>query len=209
MLSLDHYLIERIKQGDLKAFDELYCRYLKPIYGYIYKRVNHREDAEDITQDVFVRVFRHIKNFRGEASFATWLYLIAKNEISRFFRKRSQLKKFLKGSHIYPEEGFSFVEIGEREHSIFLLYQAIKTLPLGQQEAVILHAIQEFSFSKISLTLGQSKETIKSIYHRAIRNLRKYFKKKRRFLLEQKTRAYDPSSFPVSKRAKTRQRPFL
>jgi len=210
MLSLDHYLIERIKQGDLKAFDELYCRYLKPIYGYIYKRVNHREDAEDITQDVFVRVFRHIKNFRGEASFATWLYLIAKNEISSFFRKRSQLKKFLKESHIYPEKGFSFVEIGEKEHSIFLLYQAIKTLPLRQRKALILHAIQEIPFSKISLTLGESEEVVtKSIYYRAIRNLRKYFKKKRRFLLEQKTRAYDPSSFPVSKRAKTRQRSFL
>lgn len=64
MLFLDHYLVERIKQSDLKAFDELYRRYLKPIYGYIYKRVNHREDAQDITQDVFVRVFRHIKDFR-------------------------------------------------------------------------------------------------------------------------------------------------
>ncbi len=64
MLSLDYYLIERIKQSDLKAFDELYRRYLKPIYGYIYKRVNHREDAQDITQDVFTRVFRHIKDFR-------------------------------------------------------------------------------------------------------------------------------------------------
>lgn len=184
MLSLDHCLIERIKHGDLKAFDELYCRYLKPIYGYIYKRVNHREDAEDITQNVFVRVFRHIKDFRSEASFATWLYLIAKNETSRFFRKRSQLKKFLKESHLYPKEGFSFVETGEKEHLIFLLYQAIKSLPSRQREAVILHAIQEFSFSKISLTLGESKEAIKSIYYRAIRNLRKYFKKKRRFLLE-------------------------
>lgn len=209
MLSLDHYLIERIKQGDLKAFDELYWRYLKPIYGNIYKRINHREDAENITQDVFTRVFRHIKNFRGEASFATWLYLVTKNEISRFFRKRSQLKKFLKESHIYLEKGFSFMEIGEKEHSIFLLCQAIKTLPLRQQEAVILHAIQEIPFSKISLTLGESEEVAKSTYCRAIRNLKKYFKKKRRFLLEQKTRAYDLSSFPVSKRAKTRQRSFL
>ena len=203
MLSLDHYLIERIKQSDLKAFDELYRRYVKPIYGYIYKRVNHREDAQDITQDVFVRVFRHIKEFRGEASFVTWLYLIAKNEISRFFRKRSQLKRLLRENHLYLERGSSFVEIREKEHSIFLLCQAIKSLPLRQRKAVILHAIKEVPFSRISLTLGESREATKSTYYRAIRNLRKYFKK-RRPLFEQKTRAYDPSSFPVSKGAKAR-----
>jgi len=203
MLSLDHYLIERIKQGDLKAFDELYRQYLKPIYGYIYKRVNHREDAEDITQDVFTRVFRHIKDFREEASFATWLYLIAKNEISRFFRKQSQLKRLLRENHLYLERESSFVETREKEHSIFLLYQAIKTLPSRQREAIILHAIEEVPFSKISLILGENEEATKSTYYRAIRNLRKYFKK-RRPLFEQKTRAYEPSSFPVSKRAKAR-----
>jgi len=58
MLSLDQYLIERIKQGDLESFDELYRQYLRPIYGYIYKRVNHREDAQDITQDVFTKIAR-------------------------------------------------------------------------------------------------------------------------------------------------------
>lgn len=179
MLSLDHYLIERIKQGNLKAFDELYCRYLKPIYGYIYKRVNHREDAEDITQDVFVRVFRHIKNFRGEAFFASWLYLIAKNEISRFFKKRSQLKRLLRENHLYLEKESSLVEAREKEHSIFLLYQAIKTLPLRQRKALILRAIKEVPFSKISLTLGESEEATKYIYYRAIRNLKKYFKKRR------------------------------
>lgn len=207
MVSVDCHLIERTKQGDLKAFDELYCRYLKPIYGYIYKRVNHREDAEDITQDVFVRVFRYIKNFRNEASFVTWLYLITKNEISRFFRKRSQLRLFLKESHTYSEENFS-MEIGEREHSIFLLYQAIQTLPPRQREAAILHGLKEVPFSKMSPLLGKSKQATKSTYYRAIRNLRKYFKK-RRFLFEQKTRVYDRSSFPVFKRAKTRQRPLL
>jgi RNA polymerase sigma-70 factor (ECF subfamily) len=208
MLFLDHCLVERIKQGDLKAFDELYSRYLKPIYGYVYKRVNHREDAEDITQEVFIRAFRHIKDFRGEASFATWLYLIAKNEISRFFRKRAQLKRLLKESHLYQERKSSFVEDIEREHSIFFLYQAIKSLPLRQREAVILHGLKEVSFSRVSLALGESKGATKSTYYRAIRNLRKYFKK-RRLLFEQKTRAYDSSSLPISKRAKTRQRPFL
>jgi len=208
MVSVDRYLIERTKQGNLKAFDELYCRYLKPIYGYIYKRVNHREDAEDIAQNVFIRVFRHIKNFRDEASFVTWLYLIAKNEIFRFFRKRSQLRIFLKESHIYSEEELSFMEIGEREHSIFLLRQAIETLPPRQREAVILHALKEVPFSKMPLLLGKSKEATKSTYYRAIRNLRKYFKK-RRFLFEQRTQAYDSSSFPVSKGAKARQRSFL
>jgi len=208
MLSLDRCLIERIKQGDLEAFDELYRRYLKPIYGYVYRRVNHRGDAEDITQDVFVRVFRHIKDFRDEASFATWLYLIAKNEILRFFRKQTQLRRLLKESHLYQERKSSFIEDIEREHSIFLLHQAIKSLPLRQREAVILHGLKEVSFSGVSLALGESKKAAKSTYYRAIRNLRKYFRKRRLFV-EQKTRAYESSSFSVSKRAKTGQGPFL
>jgi len=208
MLSLDHCLVERIKQGDLKAFDELYCRYLKPIYGYIYKRVNHREDAEDITQEVFIRAFRHIKDFRGEASFASWLYLIAKNEIFRFFRKRTQFRRLLKESPLYTERELSFVENMKKEHSINLLYQAIKSLPLRQREVLILYGLKEIPFSRISLNLGENKEAIKSAYYRSIRNLRKYFQK-RGYLLEQKTRAYDSSSLPISKRAKTRQKPFI
>ncbi|RLE07132.1 hypothetical protein DRZ78_03495 [Candidatus Aerophobetes bacterium] len=208
MISLDQCLVERVKHGDLKAFDELYCRYLKPIYGYVYKRVNHREDAEDITQDVFVRVFRHIKDFRGEASFASWLYLIAKNEVLSFFRKRTQLRKLLRENHLYPEKRLSFVENVEKDYFVSLLYQAIKNLPLRQRETVILHGLKEIPFLKISYTLGESKQATKSTYYRAIRNLRKHFKK-RSFLLEQKTRAYDSSSFPVSKRVKTRQRPFF
>ena len=169
MLSLDHYLIERIKQSDLKAFDELYRRYLKPIYGYIYKRVNHREDAQDITQDVFVRVFRHIKDFRGEASFVTWLYLIAKNEISRFFRKRSQLKRLLRENHLYLEKESSFVERREKEHSIFLLCQAIKSLPLRQRKAVILHAIEEGI-----INLKEASKELKVSYRQMRRLMRRF-----------------------------------
>lgn len=207
MLSLDRCLVERIKRGDLEAFDELYRRYLKPIYGYVYRRVNHRGDAEDITQEVFVRAFKHVKDFRGEASLVSWLYLIARNEISRFFRKKARLKRLLKESRIYPEKESSFVEDMERKHSINLLYQAIETLPSREREVLILHGLKEIPFSRISLTLGENKEATKSTYYRSIRNLRKYFKK-RGILFEQKTEVYESSSLSISKGAKTGQGPL-
>jgi len=66
MRETDEDLVQKVKEGDLRAFDELYARYLNPIYRYIYKKTFHHQDTEDICQEVFIRVFRYIRHFKSD-----------------------------------------------------------------------------------------------------------------------------------------------
>ena len=68
--------IEKAKAGNISAFEELISLYEKKIYNYCYRMTNNREDAEDLTQDVFIKVYRNLKNFKGNSKFSTWIYRV-------------------------------------------------------------------------------------------------------------------------------------
>jgi len=172
MRERDEDLVQRVKEGDLRAFDELYARYLDSIYRYIYKKTFHHQDTEDICQEVFIRVFRYIRHFKSEASFVRWVYTIAKNETLRHFKKRRSKEV------IYPflleKQKQSIVQVDDESSFKPFLKEAINRLSPRQRKVVILHGLKEMSFSDTSSILGKSKQATKSIYYRALRNLREH-----------------------------------
>ena len=86
----DEELVFKSQQGDMHAFDELVERYHGKIYGLTYNMTSTREDAEDLTQEVFVKAFEALPRFRGKSSFYTWLYRIAVNKTINYRKKRNR-----------------------------------------------------------------------------------------------------------------------
>ena len=98
-VALDRLLVDRIKSGDEQAFNEMVRRYWDRIYSMVHQLLRNPQDAEEVTQDAFIRAHRGLGNFRGEAAFSTWLYQIATNLArNRYWywwrRKRDQTVSF-------------------------------------------------------------------------------------------------------------------
>lgn len=86
----DEELVLKSKNGDIDAFEELVCRYERKIYTIAYRLIGNRDDANDLAQEAFLKAFQGIKNFRGEASFQTWLCRITTNVCRDEIRRRSR-----------------------------------------------------------------------------------------------------------------------
>jgi RNA polymerase sigma-70 factor (ECF subfamily) len=101
----DQQLVINYLEGDEKSLEILFCRYLKPIYNFTYRYVGDKQNAEDITQEAFVKVWRNIKKFDQSKSFKTWLFFIAKNSCIDFLKK----KKTIPFSEFETEDGGNLI----------------------------------------------------------------------------------------------------
>ena len=86
----DEVLVARAQSGDTSAFDQLVIRYSPRLYGMIYHMTSNKEDANDLTQDVFAKAYRSLRRFRGRSSFYTWIYAIGTNMTLNFLKKRNR-----------------------------------------------------------------------------------------------------------------------
>ena len=180
--------IERFLAGDNRAFEELVFRYQRRIYNLALRFLRVSEEAEEVTQEIFIKVFRSIGSFRGDAKFSTWLYMVAANHC------RNRIK-YLKRRHYYTGESLdaplgdddgpvrqiatddpSPAEqvIGERTR--VAVRKAIDRLSDDHREAVVLRDLQGLSYEEISEITGQAVGTVKSRIHRARIELAKLLK---------------------------------
>ena len=169
----DADLVTGLKSGDEESFRLLLRRYQDPIYGYVCRLINDSLEAEDLTQDIFTRVFRKIQGFRGDSSFKTWLYRIAANEASnrrRWFSRHRwrEVIESMDGTDpksiawrlADPTLGpFDRVESLERRA---ILDDALQSLDPRYREAVVLRDISGLTYSEIAEALGLSLGTVKS-----------------------------------------------
>ena len=181
-MNVEKDFIRRAKRGDPLAFEDLISGYEKKVYNTVYRFFNNAEDAMDITQEIFIKVFTSLHGFRENSSFSTWLYRIAVNTCIDFLRKKREDTLPIKeemaisseikfGSHTeLPEE---FVEKQELKQA---LMKAINTLPEEQRMCVILRDIQGFSYTEISDIMTCSLGTIKSRLCRGRRALKEKLK---------------------------------
>ncbi len=181
-MNVEKDLIRRAKKGDVLAFENLISGYEKKVYNTVYRFFSNAEDALDITQEIFIKVFTSLCGFRENSSFSTWLYRIAVNTCIDFLRKKKEDMLPIKeemavsgeiklGSHTEsPEE---FVERDELKRA---LMKAINALPEEQRMCVILRDIQRFSYTEISDILTCSLGTIKSRLCRGRRALKEKLK---------------------------------
>ena len=102
-LYTDTYYIQRIQAGDTACFACLLDKYSRPVHSLILKVVRNREDAEELAQDVFMKVFKHLSSFKGECSFSTWIYRIAYNTAISETRKKGEDYNYTKMQRLYVE----------------------------------------------------------------------------------------------------------
>ena len=178
----ERLLIERCKQNDRAAFDELVRKYEKRVYNLAYRLSNHYDEANDISIDAFIRVFQAIKMFRGDANFSTWLFRIVTN-VYLDRRKRTRNKQHLSlEEYIELEENSVARQIEdpsptpahavEQNERTSLLQGAIVTLPHDQRAMILLYHTEGLSYEEIASVLELPIGTVKSRLNRARLKLR-------------------------------------
>ncbi len=166
----DKVLIESYFKGDENSLEILIKKYLGPIYGYALKRVVSPQDAEDLTQEVFLKVWRNLKKFDRKKNFYSWIFSIAKNTCIDFLRRKRTIP-YLESIKEQPVQERIFELIDARQ----LLGLVSKKLSLKYQEVLIDYYVKRLNFREIAEKKGESVNTVKSRYRRAISSLRSYF----------------------------------
>ena len=176
----DFDLAQRASGGDMAAFEEIYQRHHRRVYSICLRMLQNSYEAEDLTQDVFIQLYRKIGSFRGDSAFTTWLHRMTVNQVLMHFRKRTV--KFEKTT----EEGETPVQIVPGTESPFkmpivdkiALENAIDQLPAGYKNVFMLHDVEGFEHEEVAKILGCSVGTSKSQLHKARLKLQKLLKKK-------------------------------
>jgi RNA polymerase sigma-70 factor, ECF subfamily len=178
--------IESLKAGDSRAFDIFVNRYSPKVYALLFRLTENPQEAEDLTQDTFLRALKAIKNFRGEADLKTWLFRIAINESKNRWRWWKRRKSDLTIS-LDAEIGFTETPLSEtiaagcenpeteilRREREFQLKKVLRELPPNFREVIILRDIEGLSYEEIAVALSTNVGTIKSRIARGREELRK------------------------------------
>ncbi len=174
----DIRLVERYRNGDRDAIEEIVMKYQKQIYAFVYRIVNDAEEAKDLTQKTFLKAFRAIRGFRQEASFKTWLYQIAMNtSLSHFKQNRQRERETELQETIIGNQAGALSLVIEKERMDYLK-KALVELPERQRLAVILRAYEGLSCKETAEVMGCSEGAVKAHYHSAVRGLRDILKEK-------------------------------
>ncbi|MFY9557838.1 MAG: sigma-70 family RNA polymerase sigma factor [Blastocatellia bacterium] len=182
-------LISRLRTGDLAAFEELVAQFERPVYSLCFRLLNDAEEARDAAQETFLKIYRGLGGFRGEAGLKTWIYRIAINQAmnqKRWWRRRRReetislditrgqsdttIGNMLPASASSPE---ALAISGERER---LIVRALDEIKQEFRVALILREIEELSYEEIAETLSISIGTVKSRIARGREELRRRVK---------------------------------
>lgn len=178
----DEAFIEELKQGKQAAFKALVENYQQQIYNTCLGFVKNPEEADDLTQEVYIEIFRSILKFRMDAKLSTWIYRIAVTKSLECLRAKKRKKRFaMLRSLLYQDD--SALEIPDFEHPGVIaenkerskiIFQAMDMLPENQRTAYTLHKVEGLSYEEISNIMKKSVSSVESIMHRAKNNLQKY-----------------------------------
>jgi len=178
MFAIDHR-IQLAAAGNVTAFGEIYKSHYRRVYSLCLRMTRNVADAEDLTQNVFIQVFRQLKTFRGESSFTTWLHRISVNEVLMHFRKPSVRKERTTEDGSTPTGVWdgrqSPARIPMLDH--ISLQEAIRQLAPGYRAVFVLHDIEGYEHEQIAKILGLAVGTSKSQLHKARLKLRQLLTK--------------------------------
>jgi RNA polymerase sigma-70 factor, ECF subfamily len=177
----DQELIVNYLNGDGESFEILIQRYLNPAYRFAYQYAGNAEDAEDITQEVFVKAWRNLQRFDRTKSFKTWIFAIAKNTAIDFLKKKKAIpfSAFSARNGENKAEKSSFAEtladslplpdeMLMRRDARYVLTRAIETLSPKYRKVLFLRSMRELTFREIAESLGEPLHTVKSRYRRGL-----------------------------------------
>jgi RNA polymerase sigma-70 factor (ECF subfamily) len=185
-VALDQVLVDRFKNGDESAFSEMVARYWDRIYSMVHHLLRNQQDAEEVTQDAFIRAHRGLVNFRGESAFSTWLYQIATNLArNRYWywwrRKRDKTVSF--DQPVSADNSTPLLEVFATEMEtpedatvtqefVTRIAEGMEKLGPKHREVLILRNVKNLSYEEIAEILAISVGTVKSRIARARESLR-------------------------------------
>lgn len=175
-------LIEQLQQGDEQAFKKLVDEWQDMVYNTAVSIVQNEDDADDITQDVFIQVYQSVSSFKGESKFSTWLYRIVISKALDHVKKKKRKKRFafvqsLFGTaseeEIHPQEFNHPGVLMENRERAAELFKAMELLPDNQRIAFTLHKLEAQKHQDIAAIMDISVTAVESLIARAKGNLRK------------------------------------
>jgi len=175
-------LIEQLKQGDESAFKFIVDTWKDMVYNTALSIVQQSEEAEDVTQEVFVQVYQSIHTFKGDAKFSTWLYRITLSKAMDHERKKKRKKRFAFVKSLFGENNEAVVDPPDFHHpgvaldnkeKSAILFKAVDKLPENQRIAFVLNKVEGLSYQEISDVMETTVSAVESLMHRAKANLRK------------------------------------
>jgi RNA polymerase sigma factor (sigma-70 family) len=173
-LYTDIYYIERIQSGDTASFACLLDRYSRPIHALICRIVGNAEDAEELTQDVFLKVFRNLSGFKGDSSFSTWLYRIAYNTAISATRKKRITYLAIEEHQLDQATEEAVDELygpKEDEERIADLEKALGLLPPDERGLILLFYMDNKTIDEIAGISGLTTANVKTKLHRIRKKL--------------------------------------
>jgi len=177
MQGTEDQLVARCRAGDLDAFAQIYAQYERQVYRYAFHLLGHRDDADDVKQETFVKAFLAMPGFRSEASLQTWLLKICGNlcrDRMKSWDKRkvqydARLEQDTLPGDAFAEDPMHIVARSQMTETVFL---ALQGMPAAQREIILLHEVEDLSYEEIANVLGCSRTSVKLRIFRARRCLK-------------------------------------
>lgn len=178
-------LIKNLKQKDEVAFKYLVENYKDFVFNTCISIIQNIDDSDDISQEVFIQIYKSIKSFEEKSSLSTWIYKITVSKCFEYLRFKKRKKRFSLLINLFRDDG-SLIDIPQFEHpgiileqkeNSKLLFNAIDKLSEEQKTAYVLKNIQGLSYKKISEIMNKSTSSIESLIFRAKKNLKNQLKK--------------------------------
>ncbi|MBI2186297.1 MAG: sigma-70 family RNA polymerase sigma factor [Acidobacteria bacterium] len=180
----DEDLVARSRGGDVDSFNQLILRWERPIYALAYRVIGREEDARDVCQETFLRAFRALPGFKGQAKFSSWLYRIALNLCRDWVRRQRRTPVVETPEGVNPldfaaehEPAESIEELVSRRELSAAVEEAMALLPEEQRTAIILKEYHEMTFQEIAELQGCPLSTVKTRLYQGLTVLRRHLER--------------------------------
>lgn len=180
MTSTDEELVARSISGDADSFNQLVLRWERPIYALAYRTIGREEEARDVCQETFLRAYRALPRFRGQAKFSSWLYRIALNLCRDWIRRERRAPMLqppedvdLMDLAVSTEPSESIEDLVARRDLTRLVEQAMEQLPEEQRTAIVLKEYHGLTFQEIADVVGCPLSTVKTRLYQGLTVLRR------------------------------------
>jgi RNA polymerase sigma factor (sigma-70 family) len=177
----DTEIIRHVLKGDQQVFAELVSRYQNYVFTLVMRFTENREDAEEVSQDVFVKAYRSLADFRGDSKFSTWLYTIARTSSITFLRKKKletvSIDNEKTAVQLENRESSFSANVIEQKSRIQMVNEAIQLLSVDDAQIITLFYKAEQSLEEMGKILGMEPNTVKVKLHRARQRLKEKMEK--------------------------------
>lgn len=168
----EHAAVEAAKLGEPEALGQLYEYYFPRIFRYVVSRLRSNEDAEDVTEEVFLRIIDNIGSFEWRGlPFGAWVFRIARNEVVSHVRRQKNRGGAAQLSESIPDEGRDYTELVEIDLTFKVVQVAIEQLPEAQRQVVSLRFVAGLSVAETAKSLNKTENNVKVLQHKAIARL--------------------------------------